>query len=75
MGKDFVWKVRVILNDGDTNFKVPHLLFDVENTAPPSASGTLSNRKRSGHAVESRILEKSKDGKSVVRQHVFRAKL
>jgi hypothetical protein len=72
-GNKYISKIRVFRKDDDNNPK-PNLLFYVDDQAPPDPK-TLKREDRGREEVESRVVGRSKDGTSLVREHVFRARL
>jgi hypothetical protein len=77
-GNKFISKVKVFTSDGGDD---PYMVFFVDG--PAASSGDEAEVEMPfPHAwsgmddgEESRIVRRSDDGKSVVREHVFRAKL
>ncbi|KAF2826906.1 hypothetical protein CC86DRAFT_416671, partial [Ophiobolus disseminans] len=76
-GTKFIWKIRIFKDDGALAY--PNLLFYVDPNAPPSKpekpSSNFMERNRTDAGVESRVVERSKDGKSMLQEHVVRARL
>jgi len=70
LGKMFIHKVRIFKSD--SGWVAANLLFYVQDIPP---SDKRLKKRRSDHEVELRIVEKRKVGKSLVREHMFRAKL
>jgi hypothetical protein len=81
-GSRYVWKVRVFLSDDEDDLPDNYnLLFFTDGTADPAGE---ENAHRDGQAqavaaakgtVESTIVRRSRDGKSFLREHVFRANI
>ena len=77
-GNRYISKVRVFKSEKPGS--LPYFLFYVEEPQPEAKPDTRAevsksaNETRNGR-VESRLVKKSVDEKSVVRHHVFRAKL
>jgi hypothetical protein len=76
LGPKFLTKVRIWQSDEETR-NIPNLVLYVDTTPPPTPpeEPTSGNKKRDGPEVESRIVGRSMDGTSVIREHVFRARL
>jgi hypothetical protein len=57
----------------------PNILYYVEDVPPSTALGDDASeaktkaKKRAGQDVDSRVSEKSRDGKNILREHTFRA--
>jgi hypothetical protein len=80
LGQKHIEKVRIWKNDNAFLETIPNMLIYVKAGPPPEpptdpATEAPTNQKRSGHDVESRIVKRSMDGLSVLREHVFRARL
>jgi hypothetical protein len=78
LGKKTITKVRVWKWD-DSFIGTPNMLFYVEDVPPSTALGDdaskakMKARRRAEQHVGSRVSEKSRDGKNIVHEHIFRA--
>jgi hypothetical protein len=74
LGNMFISGVRVFL--GNTYPNQPAMVFYVQQELPQKPQGKRENTSQQRRVnVESRIVSVNKDGRSFVREHVFRAKL
>jgi hypothetical protein len=84
-GNKFISKVRIFKPDQGS---FPYMVFYVDGPAPPDPSPTPHARSEAAEEmvvrhnesmkmsmVNTRIVKKSGDGKSVLREHVLRARL
>jgi hypothetical protein len=81
-GSRHIWKVRVFLSDDEDDLPDNYnLLFFTDGTADPAGEenahgdGQAQAIAEANGTVESTIVQRIRDGRSFLREHVFRAKL
>jgi hypothetical protein len=80
-GSRHIWKVRIFLSDDEEDLPDNYnLLFYTDGTADPAGDAEEDGE---GHAqakaamanITSTVVERSRDGNSLLRKHVFRARI
>lgn len=86
-GAKFIWKIKIFKGDDLHESDDPHLIFYVDPNPPPMpppedtpGSPQKTPSDSSGQAdsedwMEPRIVKRSADGRSMIREHIIRAKL
>jgi hypothetical protein len=66
---------KITIFEGDDAGGYPQLLFWVADAPGPPEAPKASMGSETGVAVEKNVVERSRDGKNIVREHVFTARL
>lgn len=79
LGLKYVSKITVFTDD-EKPLKPPNMLFWVEDVPPPKETKPGEDPKDTGPGsisgtLKSRVLKRSRDGRNVIREHIFYAKL